>query len=744
MAVKTRWDQKTYRRHMFNRGRGVRSPHDTSNTKVGTAQVVDSQLGDSWWEASWRAPWAGKLNAAKEYEQYNNPDSAGWSPFTLDSTERERFRKQDRKEVRDLFQKQLSEHHFSKHKKLSPGQLDKIVDAYMSQDDDKFQATLVGMGFSDKDAGRVRRAAEESATAAIEGTAYGTKWDDDDYAKQSGAKPGTVAAGNQPSQAGQGGTVANGQPKAGQPAAAQPLTRRGAPKNEPVGTGMTGRRSTRAGYSDYSWDGGIIPKSNNAALANVAGIVAAETQAGRDRAEAAARVQHAVSSHADSEAYQASMNERERIEQIGKDRRARQAAEREAAAQRRADKRFADRTLYNEADWKNLGREGSNKADYSDRREGESDKDWAVRDKARQERQGRMDALLKRLDDMGVQDADKNSFYANDPNKQQNLARLRGLIVGDDGKVRGDITDAQIEGANATLDAWKKGADEKGARQKAFTDMKQAEEVSRLRNMYGMKYGVYSPQEVLDFHKSQQAAAQRNILEGMQVAPGLTPGAAKEDPAAKGLVDPAAPKTDMRPAAMAKFAQDWQKLIDNGFDPDATFKEAMNQGGMKDAHRAALATLDRNDPDYADKEDQLRRRFTLQYAMQKAGLGQEGGGETGQAGKQISAPQGPSIGERIQNAFLPEGMTPVNMSPDAQAKRTGAAMAQNLPGKSILAPTRGAAEAVADALQPRQPQQTPGVQVFNSAADAAQARDAANAAAGIPLKRKRSDGGMLS
>lgn len=535
----------------------------------------------------------------------------------------------------------------------------------------------------------------------------------------------------------QGNRLSNGQPKAGQPAAAQPLTRRGAPKNEPVGQGMTGRRSTRAGYGHVSWNGAAVPQSNNAAQANIAGVVAAETQAGRDRAEAAAQVQHAVSSHAPSEAYQASMDERERVEQIGKDRRARQAAEREAAARRRADKRFADRTLYNEADWKNLGREGSNKADYSDRREGESDKDWAVRDKARQERQGRMDSLLKRLDDMGVQDADKNSFYANDPNKQQNLARLRGLIVGDDGKVRGDITDAQIEGANATLDAWQKGAAEKGARQKAFTDMKQAEEVSRLRNMYGMKYGVYSPQEVLDFHKSQQAAAQRNILKGMQIAPGLTPMQEEEGGGtAKGLHDPEAPARDLRPAAMAKFSQDWQNLINNGFDPDATFKEAMNQGGMKDAHRAALATLDRNDPDYADKEDQLRRRFTLQYAMQKAGLGQEGGGETGQAGKQISAPQGPSIGERVQNAFLPEGMTPVNMSPDAQAKRTGAAMAQNLPGKSILAPTRGAAEAVADALQPRQPQQTPGVQVFTNPADALKARNDLNAAAGLKPRQQ--------
>lgn len=729
MAVKTRWDQKTYRRHMFNKGRGVRSPHDTSNTKVGTAEFVDSKLGEgSWWEASWRSPWAGRLDAAKEYEQYNNPASAGWSPFTLDSTERKQFREQDRKEVRDLFQKQLANHHFSKHKKLTGGQLDKIVDAYMSQDDDKFQATLAGMGFSDKDAGRVRRAAEDSATAAIEGTAYGTKWDDDDYAKQSGAKPGTAAAGNQPGQAGQGGAVANGQPKAGQPAADQPLTRRGAPKNEPVGQGMTGRRSTRAGYGHVSWNGAAVPQSNNAAQANVAGIVAAETQAGRDRAEAAAQVQRAVSSHAPSEAYQASMNERDRVEQMGKDRRARQAAEREAAARQRADKRYESRTLYNEDDWKNLGREGSNKADYSDRRTGESDKDWGVREQAIKERKGRMDALRKRMDAMGLQDAGKNPFYANDPNKQQNLARLRGLVD----KAGNGITDAQMEGVNATLDAWEKGAAEKGARNAALREMSKAEEVSRLRNLYGLQYtgaGGYTGDEVLKFHQDRQAEARKKILQGMQVAPGMTPN---YDPKKTGPgTTETTPSADQRPAAMQKFSQDWQKLIDNGFDPTATFQEAMTKGGMRDAYDAGMKTLDVNDPDYRDKADQLRRRFTIQYAMNQAGVGQEGGGEQGKAGAQIA--------EAVSESSAPD-VGPVK--PVADPEAAGKAMAQNLPGSAVTNPRE--AVTIENPLPPRQAQKTPGVQIANSMADAIKARDAANAAAGIPLKKKRTDGGMLS
>lgn len=496
---------------------------------------------------------------------------------------------------------------------------------------------------------------------------------------------------------------------------------------------MTGRRSTRAGYGHVSWNGAVVPQSNNAAQANIAGIVAAETQAGRDRAEASAQVQHAVSSHAPSEAYQASMDERERIEQMGKDRRARQAAEREAAARRRADKRFADRTLYNEADWKNLGREGSNKADYSDRREGESDKDWAIRDKARQERQGRMDSLLKRLDDMGVQDADKNPFYANDPNKQQNLARLRGLIVGDDGKVRGDITDAQIEGANATLDAWQKGAAEKGARQKAFTDMKNAEEISQLRQKYGLNYGEFTADQVRDYHKQRQQAERKRILSRMQVAPGLTPeleqavahtalpGGDGRTPVTSYSVE----RKDMRPAAMAKFAQDWQALLDTGFDPTTKFQELMQQDDLRKAFQAGLDTIPLDDPDRADKRDQLRRRMILQYAMEDAGLGGVDGDE-GKPGQQIG----------YVHLGTPEQLKADSELNDQDNVVYGQAMAKNLPGKSILAPTRGAAEAVAGALQPKQPQQTPGVQVFTNPADALTARNDLNAAAGLKPRQQ--------
>ena len=114
--TKTRWTKETYRRHMFNKGRGVRSPHETSNTKA------PQNPAGRWTGAS-------ELNAEKEYEQNTMP---GTSWFASDSSDRERFRNQDRKEVRAEFAKTLKAHHFAAHKKVTQGQLDKIVDAYMS------------------------------------------------------------------------------------------------------------------------------------------------------------------------------------------------------------------------------------------------------------------------------------------------------------------------------------------------------------------------------------------------------------------------------------------------------------------------------------------------------------------------------------------------------------------------------------------------------------------------------------
>lgn len=244
--------------------------------------------------------------------------------------------------------------------------------------------------------------------------------------------------------------------------------------------------------------------------------------------------------------------------------------------------------------------------------------------------------------------------------------------------------------------------------------------------MYGM--GGVSADKVLAYHNRRVDAERRKILEGMQVAPGLTPDGKETVPTVlgsgpggtvvEGVKDV---NKDMRPAAMAKFSQDWQKLIDTGFDVRKAFEEIQGDKATWDAYQAGLDTIAADDPDRADKRDQLRRRFIVQQAMKQYGIGKEVGGEQGQAGRQITAQ--PAAPDGVAGGFR----TPAGDG--GSAADLGKAMARNLPGRSILQP-RLAAD-VENPIQPRQPQQPPGVQVFNSAADAMQARNAANAAAGL-------------
>lgn len=722
-----------YRRHIFDRARG-------GHGVKGARGVYDD---DAWIKRSF----------AEQYEQDNS--KKGW--WSFDSTDRAKFRASELEKVRKAFRDSLSQHHWAKHRD-NVNRFGQLADAYMNQTDAQFETTMAQMGISKpEDRARWRKAMEESLSNAVDGTAMSQNWDDQkdlaysrgtpaqqnaDAGEQTDGKAGGKTGGTTGGTTGPG-TVANGRVKAQQPGAAPGQARtQGGRSGEPT-------QSITADSMRRPWQrpGAGINMLNNAHVQKGSSAddhmnqaLAGQAQVAALQARDAARRQVATSSLADAEAFELKQNELERIEQIGKDRRARQAAEREAAAQRRADKRFADRTLYNEADWKNLGRAEGNKADYSARKEGESDESWRARETAIKEHQGRMGSLLKRLDRMADTEDEANDFYQYDPNKQKNLARLRGLIVkkGADGNdvVRDDITDAQIEGANATLDAWEKGAAKRKSEIKSFSDMKQAEQVARLRNQYGPAFGDYTPEQLLDYDKRQRDSARVEILRGMQVAPGLTPETGQ--PAYQ--VRPG--QDDLRPSAMAKFSQDWQKLLDTGFDPTTTFREKiLGDPSKKEAYEAGLATLSKNDPDYADKADQLRRRFIVQQAMEQYGIGQEGGGEQGQVGRQIKPPVQTQPGADdpvgIDREFWGE-------PPAAQttSRQRGEALAQNLPGKSILQP-RLVAD-IENPIQPRQHQQTPGVQVFNSATDAIKARDAANAAAGIPLKKKRSDGGMLS
>lgn len=282
-----------------------------------------------------------------------------------------------------------------------------------------------------------------------------------------------------------------------------------------------------------------------------------------------------------------------------------------------------------------------------------------------------------------------NKFYANDPNRQKELAALGRLV---NAAAEGNtISDAQIEAATKKLDSWQAEADERGARVQSYQNMRNAEQVSNLRRQYGLtdKQAI-SDKDVMDYHKNQQKAARTEILKGMQVAPGAGP-----DAQAQGK------------SAMTKFSGQWQKLLDSGFDPQAMFAKAMQNADNKKAYMEGMASISSSDPDAADKRDQLRRRFIMNQAMEEHGIKQTGG-ESGQAGAQMAA----------------------------------GTLAQNLPGRKVLFNSRGEAEAnqarmeslggpqsmspgdVQGALRPKRAGGPDGVTIVHSAQEA---RDAAKA-----------------
>lgn len=186
-----------------------------------------------------------------------------------------------------------------------------------------------------------------------------------------------------------------------------------------------------------------------------------------------------------------------------------------------------------------------------------------------------------------------NKFYANDPNRQKELAALGKLV---NAAAEGNtISDAQIEAATKKLDSWQAEADERGARVQSYQNMRNAEEASMLRQQYGFRPGTISDDAVRDFHKKRQNETRAGLLREMQV-------------------DPQDAKS------MSKFSDQWQKLMATGFDPNATLRKALENKDTQDAYLKAMASISSSDPDANDKRDQLNRRFILQQARVDSGI----------------------------------------------------------------------------------------------------------------------------
>lgn len=473
------------------------------------------------------------------------------------------------------------------------------------------------------------------------------------------------------------------------------------------------RYGDRAGDSGVTVNGARVRVGNNRALNHIDESQAEATatdaiNAAEARRDAQQRARQNIRDRAAAD-MEKTHEQNMRIYEFNK----KAEADRARMIQERKDKRFADRTLSNMDDWRNLGREGGNTRNYA-AAANETPEQKAEREAALAARNKTLAGLKDRLARMSdatlvkngekyewkdgkavvtdaagkpVDTADRkttgvgddglsygNNFYANNPNRVKNLQAISKLVeeAGD------NITDAQMEALTKKLDSWQKEADTRGANVAAMQEMRDAERISGLRQKYGLTdKAAFADSDVTAYHDRMQKAARTDILKGMQVAPGLDATSMKEGKGA---------------ASMRAFSESWQKLLDNGFSPEKTFAAAMGNADTKKAYQDALASLGTEGPDVADKRDQLRRRFIMQQAMQEHGLTGTGG-EAGAAGAQIAAKPGvegiPGSGQTMAQA-----------------------MAQNLPGSSVLTPAgktayetaRAAAQPALDAMNQQKPQ----------------------------------------
>lgn len=531
---------------------------------------------------------------------------------------------------------------------------------------------------------------------------------------QTVAKPQQDQAERSPSQVGPANGTRQVKPADGQQAGGSPLRpRNGQPQPSAISAGSTSRFGTKADDSGIYVNGAPVSQNDDATLGHVRRTgqkIAAREELQAERSLA----QEQTDAKSDPRRnYQKYANDQFDLDRSMDDLRERRRAYREEQEQRRKDRRFQNRDLSNADDWNNLGREGSNRRSY-EATAGETADQKKDREAAMEARNKQIAALRDRFAQMSdktllkegekyewkdgkavVTDANGNAvsadelaqrkdsgvgqseysygnkFYANDPNRQKELAALGRLVnAAAEGKT---ISDAQIEAATKKLDSWQAEADERGARVQSYQNMRNAEQMSNLRRQYGLtdKQAI-SDQDVMDYHQNQQKAARTEILKGMQVAPGLGPGEAGK-------------------SAMTKFSGQWQKLIDAGFNPQEMFAKSMQNADNKKAFMEGMASISGSDPDAADKRDQLRRRFIMQQAMEEHGITQTGG-ETGKAGSKIGR------GDTTEHIESEEDG--VKFSVDLPDKESlGSAMAKNLPGRKMLFNSRAEAEANQDRME---------------------------------------------
>lgn len=327
--------------------------------------------------------------------------------------------------------------------------------------------------------------------------------------------------------------------------------------------------------------------------------------------------------------YQQRVAENDRMDEWMKQRNERKDAERRAALQKRNDTNYNNRRLINKSDWDNLGREGSNKVDYSDpaNAKAKADRDKTV--SAIKDRLARMaDRTLIRDGEtanweggkMVVRDKDgnvvdtkgrtttgvgndgykyANDFYANDPNRQRDLAGLTKLL--ERAERDGKLTDAQIEGVNKTLDRWEDSANDRKEMAVAREAARERERGLALRRKYGMEdKELYSDDDVKKYHEATQKEVQKSLLKKMS--------------------------EDGAKAYNGGYGDTWLKLLDSGFDPRAVLKEALldpkTLKSFTDQRRKIDDDINLSPERKAELRDQLQHRTIMGQAFKDARLSQ--------------------------------------------------------------------------------------------------------------------------
>ena len=579
-ARRNRWSKREYQQHILQLARG----------KPGRDDDAGEVASKNWWNAN-------QDSMSHMYEQeeidVNGAKDANGSAYQQfwggDKADRERYRADKQAELKKQFRANLSKHPAFKDK--TSKELGDIADAYLAGDD-----------FDGADAKETAAALKEVADYTT-GDGEVAMSDERTWRKSyprnepaaTTKDPGAAA----PAETGSQPTVRNGKQKSqtATPAAgAAPVT----PRRQQVPTQTDVTTGSRYGKLSGS-DTGV--RVNGAPVevgdtATKSAIKEAQREAATTDALQARRIRQRVQNdmRLDGRRHeQEHLANRDALDANLKARSDRLRAEREAAHKKRMDKRYESRTLTGMADWENLGRD-STKRNFGARAEGESDESWNARSGA----VDAVDKLRKRFADLGVKDADKNEFYAYNPKRMRDVSGLGNLF--NKAVESGNLTDAQIEGINKTLDTYEgEGRNTKATLQRNAA-MRDAENVRKYREMYGMgDRDVFSDDDVKKFHADRQAASRKDILQNMQVAPGQG-------------------GEEGRGQRIRDFSDNWMKLVDNGLDVAGTFKKSMSNEANRKAYQEGIAGIAADDPERADKMDQLRRRFVMNQAMSDAGL----------------------------------------------------------------------------------------------------------------------------